>query len=243
MSGLLTIIPVLDESITDKCIDSILMPNSAAGLSPDEILLVDNSREGNWVSKYGLRTYRDPNGHNLGVARSWNIGVQEVLDKGLDYLLIMSTSMLFGPELHITLKKQLKTFWGENFLEADGHSWHCIAIHRRVFNEIGLFDTNYYPAYEEQIDWCYRARMVGLEGGWRHIWFNAMSQGSAMHNNMISCPNPPLQAYYADKWGGKKGEEKNIVPWGDKPLGYFPEYSIPELAEKYNLGEYGIGWW
>jgi hypothetical protein len=234
MNKLLVILPVISPVTTDKCVESLLMENSAAGIEKEDILIVDNSREG-FASKYGIRVHRT--GHNLGVPRSWNIGAQEVLDKGLDYLVIMSSSMQFGPVLHCTWLSQMQTFWGANVIESDGHSWHLIALHRTLFEKIGLFDTNFHPGYFEQTDWCYRLRMVGLEGGWSRVWVNALSQTVGQHSDMVLAT--PLLEYYAKKWGGGKGHETFDKPFGDKPLDYFEEVPIPELAKRYKLTE----WW
>ncbi|KKL63663.1 hypothetical protein LCGC14_2172860 [marine sediment metagenome] len=236
--NLLAVIPALIPETTDICIETALMDKSSLGFLKEDILIVDNSRDG-FAFKYDLRTHRDPDGHNLGVARAWNVGAREVMEKKLDYLVIVSASMQFGVEFHTTFHKQMMTFWGSNIIEATGHSWHLIALHRNLFEEIGLFDENFYPAYFEQVDWCYRLKMVGKESGWPHAWLNALSQGSALHLPAVSCPADPLLQYYREKWGGDKGEEKFKLPYGDKPMDYFEDRSIPELAEKYQLEK----WW
>lgn len=146
MSGVLAVVPVISAHTADVSVPSMLTPSSALGLSLHDILLVDNTREG-WAHKYGIRTHRDPDGHNLGVAGSWNVGAKEVLDRGLDYLLIISSVVQFGPALHTTWLEQMEQFWDANVIEAAGHSWHLIAFHRRVFETVGLFDPNFYPAY------------------------------------------------------------------------------------------------
>lgn len=238
MSDLLAVMPVITHTYAEKCIASICQRDSAFGVPLDDVLIVDNTRDGSG-NRYGLRVHRNPDGHNLGVARAWNVGAREVLDHGLDYLLIVSASMLFGPILHTTWLEQMRRFWGENVIECDGHSWHLIAFHRRVFERVGLFDTNFYPAYIEGLDFSFRMRQVGWEGSWTRCWVNALSQGHALHNNVVSCPADPLLDHYAAKWGGKKGEETFTLPWGDKPLGWWPERSIPELAEAYGLEV----WW
>lgn len=243
MAGLLVVLPVITPTYADTCVESMMMPGSSSGFGRDDVLIVDNSREGWAAERYGLRTHRDPEGHNLGVARSWNVGVAEVLERNLDYLVVCSTAMRFGPELHCTWRWQLEAHWGAVAIEAEGHSWHAIAFHRRVFEAVGAYDGNFYPAYEEAVDHGYRMRLVGMEGGWPRVWFNAMSQGHALHNQVVACPNPPLAKYYADKWAGSKGQEQNVQPWGDKPLDYWPDTPIPDLAREYGLGEYGVGWW
>lgn len=237
MSGLLCLIPVIWDQTADKCIASILDPGSSAGIKPEEILIVDNSREG-FAGKYGLRTYRDPDGHNLGTSRAWNVGAREVLDKGIDYLLVMSASMQFGAYLHTNWREQMDRFWGERVIECMGISWHCIAFHRTVFEGVGLFDTNFH-VYEEGIDFSHRMSLLGWEGGWCTQWVNAVVQGVALHINMVSCPSAPLKAYYAAKWNGEKGHEKFTRPFGNKPIDYFEDVPIPVLAERYGWKT----WW
>lgn len=234
----LAVIPIITPDWADQCIASIRRPDSSLGFEHDDILVVDNSRS-RFARSYGLRTYEDPDGHNLGVARSWNVGAEEVLNSDYDYLVLMSASMMFGPILHCTFKWQLEQFAGAKIIEADGHSWHLIAIHRTCFEKIGLFDENFYPGYFEQIDWCYRLRMVGWEQGFIRVWVNALSQAVAGHNEIVSCPATPLLAYYEEKWGGPKGQEQWVQPFGNKPLEYWPVNDIPTLATKYGLEN----WW
>jgi hypothetical protein len=235
---LLAVLPVLTRTYADRAVASIVAPDSAFGLPPEEILVVDNTRDGSFPN-LGLPSYRDPEGHNLGVARSWNVGARRVLEEGLDYLVVVSASMLFGPILHTTWRWQLETFFGAPVIEADGHSWHLIAFHRSAFERVGLFDENFYPGYFEAIDFGRRLALVGLEGGWPRPWVNALSQGAALHNAVVSTPADPLLAYYAEKWGGAKGSETFDRPWGDQAIDFFPDRSIPELAEAYGLEV----WW
>lgn len=240
---LLVVLPVITTTYADVCVESLLKEDSAAEINPDDVLVIDNSRDGFAAERYGFRTYRHPQNHNCGVARSWGIGAHEVVERGLDYLVIMSSVMQFGPILHTSWTRQMLDFWGERVIECEISSWHLIAFHREVFERTGYPDINYHPAYIEGLDMSLRMRQVGWEGGWRRVALNAMSQGSALHNAVVSCPAQPLLDYYEQKWGGIKGEERYTLPWGDKPLGYFEETDIPTLAARYNLGEYGVNWW
>lgn len=237
---LFCVLPLLHPGISEDCIRSIEKEGSSLGILPDRILVVDNSQEG-FGDKYlerGFKSYRDPNGHNIGVARAWNLGAEEVITKKLDYLVIISASMYFGPVHQCTFFTQMQSHWGEKMIEADGHGWHLIAIHRSVFETIGLFDTNFYPAYFEDVDFSRRMRMVGLQGGYSKVWVNAISQGNALHRNFVDCKAQPLLEYYSAKWGGGKMEEKFDLPFGDKEIGYFPEKSIAELQIDYKLENY-----
>lgn len=235
----LVLIPVIDRETADKCIESILKPNSAAEINKEDIRIVDNTKEGLPSDYFDLRVYRDPNGHNLGVPRSWNIGIREVIEKDseYEYVTLMSASMLFGPIKETTWTRQMQTFEGANCIESEGHSWHLIAFHKRIFGRVGLFDENFYPGYFEAIDFAYRLKMLNMEGGWPHIWVNALSQDVGRHSDLVLAT--PLLDYYRLKWGGDKGFETFKLPFGDQPLGYWEERSIPELAVKYGL----TNWW
>lgn len=236
---MLVVIPVLSFDIADPLFDSLRMEANAAELTDGDLLVIDNTRTGGAVERYTLPTYRDPDGHNLGVARSWNVGVRRLLESDREYLTLMSASMQFGPILHTSWTRQMLAFWGENVIEAEGHSWHLISFHRRVFEKVGLFDECLYPAYFEATDMSFRMRQVGWEGSWTRVWVNALSRGVGAHLPLISCPADPLLGYMRAKWGGDKGEETFCQPFGDQPLDYFPKASIPELAERYGLET----WW
>lgn len=236
--NLLVVLPVIAPSPTDVCVESLLAPNNAFEVSTEDILVVDNSRDG-FAGRYGLRVHRDADGHNLGVAGAWNVGAREVMDRNLEYLVILSASMRFGPILHTTWRRQMQSFWGADVIEADGHSWHLVALHRRLFDLVGLFDENFWPGYFEQIDWCRRLHVLGREGAWPRVWVNALSQGSGMALSHTDCPAGPLLDYYREKWGGDKGEEAFVMPWGDKPMGTWERPAIPEMARAYGLGV----WW
>lgn len=234
----LAVLPVLLESTADACVESMLDPVSSFGIPKEDILIVDNSLDG-FAGKYGLRTYRAEGIHNIGVGRAWNIAVREVLEKKFDYLVIVSTSMYFGPVMYHTFMSHLQDHNGDNVVEATGHGWHLIALHRVLLETIGLFDENFYPAYFEDVDFGNRMKLKGLQYNWPKVWINAITRGVGLHAKAITCLPQPLMDYYAEKWGGSKGNEIFELPFGDKPIGYFPENSIPDLISKYGLTH----WW
>lgn len=245
MSDLLVVLPALVPETTDACVASILRADSSFGIPPSDVLIVDNSRDG-FASKYqadGFRYHRDPDGHNIGVARAWNLGARDVLSEGRDYLVLLSASMLFGPVLNATWRWQMERAWGERVIEAEGHSHHLIAFHRSVMETVGLWDGNFWPAYLEAEDYSFRMRQVGWEGGWYRAWVNALSTRVAGHLRYVHCPFEPLDAYRRRKWGGTKHEELWTLPFGDKPLDYWEDVPIPELADRYGFGPRYHLWW
>lgn len=257
---LLAVVPVIWEETAAACLDSMLMPHSACGFWPEEILVVDNTRGGDVLAPDGavgrrlhgcaVAVHRDPNGHNLGVAESWNVAAREVIGRRLDWLVICSTSVIFGPELHTTFRREVEAYPDAQIVESMGNSWHLIAIARSTLETVGLFDPWFYPAYEEAIDWGYRQKVLGLEDvGWPRVWCNAMSIGHAVHVDRSrwdapAAPNGPLRAYYDEKWGGPKGSERYTRPFGDLSLPvdwWETPFSVAEAARRYGLPE--GEWW
>lgn len=59
----------------------------------------------------------------------------------------------------VPVPKQLAAFIEVDFLNAC-----CMLIHRTVFEQIGLLNANYFM-YAEDVDFCWRARRVGLKLG------------------------------------------------------------------------------
>lgn len=253
MTTFLAVMPVIWAQTSVPCIESMIAPDSSLGLAPHEILVVDNTRHGEvptWsVVPDAMRYHRDPDGHNLGVGRAWNVGARALLEEGLDYLVILSASMWWGYRLHTTFRAEIEANDGAPLVELMGHSWHAIAIHRSTFERVGLFDPNFWPAYWEATEWGYRLRLVGIEGaGWPRVWCNALSMGQAIHVDRQrwdapACPSQPLMDYYAAKWGAMSPDEVYEHPFGDpsKPIDWFEEPSIPELAARYGIPK--GAWW
>jgi hypothetical protein len=76
----LVVLPVITSDVADACVASLKRPDSAAGVDlASDLLVVDNTRAGWAAERYGLPTDRDPDGHNLGVARAWNVGIDRLL--------------------------------------------------------------------------------------------------------------------------------------------------------------------
>lgn len=235
---MLVVIPIVNEEVARPLLESLLVSGNSSGIVKQDVLIVDNTRKG-LSDNLGFNVYRDPDGHNIGVARAWNIGARQVVEEGREYFVALSSSMLFGPKKETTWVDQMWTFWGADVIESEGHSWHLIAFNRKVFEIVGYFDENFWPGYFEAIDFGYRMRLKGMEGGWTRVWVNALSRGVALSLNDVKFSATPLLDYYADKWGGEKGKEKWLLPWQDKPIDYFPQISIPILAKLYGVED----WW
>jgi hypothetical protein len=94
----------------------------------------------------------------------------------------------------------------------------AFAVTPPTIQSVGFFDENIHPAYDEDIDWQRRARLIGvpeIEAG-----FSGTHVGSAtiyadpllrQYNGLTHGAN---DRYYAEKWGGPKdGSETFTSPF------------------------------
>lgn len=66
----------------------------------------------------------------------------------------------------IALGEHLTDRGGDQPRAVDYVTGAALAIRRSTWDTIGLFDDGFYPAYYEEVDYCYRARRHGLEIGY-----------------------------------------------------------------------------
>lgn len=235
----LVILPVVSQEVTDNCIRSI------SNNVKKNLLVVDNSSN-KFTSGYDIKTHIPKT--NIGVARAWNIGANIVLGEKLDYLVILSATIVFdkGMEDFTEALEVCHNPYGMDTM----HGWHLIAIGRKTFETIGLFDENFYPAYYEDTDFIRRMELAGIHNPMSTVqrleWANvsARSQGNA-HGmkstkvNMEACRNYFLEKWGADSHYNSQADRDKLythpfnVPHND--LAYFPKRDIDELKTKYGL--------
>lgn len=236
----LVILPALLEDIATPCIES---------LSPEvkkHTLLIDNSTSG-FAHKFDIQSEHHP--ENLGVSRSWNIGARRVVKEKLDYLIMLSATMVFEEGMEDFLA-QLKHPWGVE----SRFGWHLVAMGRPTFERIGYFDENFYPAYYEDADFGHRLHLAGIQSAfWEEedkrfpiVEVNARRQGIALtlasgvlHIDFIS-----IYQYFKQKWSyladfgnHEQREAMYKYPFNnpENPLSYWSEASIEELKARYNI--------
>ena len=241
------IFPVIDEQSTIECLETI------DDSIKKNIILVDNS-ESKFGEKLGIKD-KHIFGENVGVPKAWNIGVDYILENGIDYLIILSATMRFHKGM-LDFIQQLELNVNPFGLETQ-HGWHCIALSKRTFQMVGRFDENFYPAYYEDSDFIRRMELLGIHIPMSsiqripkiEIMAGSVGNAHAMRKSKINVNMGACRQYFIDKWGFEPRydtqENRDLMylhPFNDpkNPIDYCPETTLEELKDRYNLNEYSV---
>jgi GT2 family glycosyltransferase len=197
------IIPILNRpELLDALLASIDYPIG-------RIVVIDN---GNVVGDLpGVHVIHLP--HNLGVAAGWNLGMKATPDAL--WWLISNNDIEFGPGDLARLAEVIDSNASDINYMLD---MAVFAITQETLAEVGYFDENFHPAYDEDLDYARRARLVGVKEV--QVGFTGKHVGSAtiygdweyrIQNFRTHSEN---DRYYAAKWGGpKQGGETFTTPF------------------------------
>lgn len=185
----LWLVPTIDRAWGGECL---------AGMRVANVLRVDNSL------------------HNLGVARSWNVGIDAARGIDADWLVLCSESVRFGPAGGLDFEASLSGYCTLSHLSG----WHLIALHRDLIGRVGYFDPTFGPAYFEDADYSRRMTLAGqpINGGepaCRQIEVDAAEQAVAhtLTAGLVEVDYGAQAAKYDAKWGGPPGAETFDRPW------------------------------
>lgn len=172
--------------------------NSRAGDDRWECVLVDNSVK------------------NIGVASSWNKGVDRVLASQADWLILLSTAIRFnegGIDFLDGLEKS-----SAHMVSGIDCGWHLHAISRDVLERVGRFDPLFNPGYYEDNDYLYRYRIeYGEPAGSNHDWipvdYDSLGDAHSLRFDHVSIDIGQQRAKYQRKWGGDPDRELWTTPF------------------------------
>lgn len=205
MTGWQVVIPCIGPSVLlYGCLTSMLTP---AETPSTPVLVVDNSADGLHIPNW-CEVERHPD--NLGVAASWNRG----LARDADLTLLLSASMRFanGLDAFVEAATLYANPYGLTFAE---HSFHAIAIGRRLVERIGFFDEGFWPCEYEDADYRHRMHMAGIPiehlPNVGDLGLTCVGNSIAGHLGLVPKSDGPRERYLA-KWGGDPGAEQWDVP-------------------------------
>jgi GT2 family glycosyltransferase len=150
-------------------------------------------------------------GHNLGVAASWNSIIRATPQA--PWWMISNFDLAFAPGDLERLDKHMETQGGIALLG----SFSAFGLDREVVKKVGLFDENFHPAYFEDNDFDYRARMaevpfVSLPAGLTHRISSTLNN-SLHYQRRNSETFPANREYFQQKWGGQPYREVYTTPF------------------------------
>lgn len=208
------------------------------------IIVIDNTTLSLWADLCRQKDWIHVSFHrNLGVATSWNLGIRWALQGGADAVALISSSVRWVKGLsHFTDGDWEKYGDPKRGLLTDA-SFHASIWARPVFERIGLFDENFWPAYFEDTDWLRRLEICGLhtpperehvrwpaaDGGLRlpllpKVELPGLCENAqSLRAGAVNVDFARQERYYTMKWGGLKHQETYDRPFGlHVPLAYWP---------------------
>lgn len=172
------------------------------------ILVIDNG--GRVPDDFPAHVVRLP--HNIGVGASWNLVFK--LTPRAPWWLIVNDDLAFGPG---DLAKISSVMDDDSAKIAMLLGFAAFGINQCALNEIGFFDENLHPAYCEDNDMTWRAKLAGVplvevEGHIAHEG-SATIRGHKLYMDQNGVTFSQNLSYYRSKWGGTPGEEIYETPF------------------------------
>jgi len=160
------------------------------------------------------------NATNLGVASSCNVLMNKIYNgseifPSCIYSLILNDDIYFGKT-----EEQVLKFIVENdskFISST-IDWCAFLCMKQLFNKIGLFDYNFWPAYFEDDDYKYRCKLnneIIIESDFLDPLIYRNSQSIAK-NPELNKNFENNKKYYIEKWGEVPQKEIFITPFNKK---------------------------
>lgn len=187
-------------------------------------MLVDNTGAQAWADFAHIRSwdYIDM-GARASLAAAWNAAVRD--DQSDYYAFLSSSCWMSGSALLDAIERHADPERG--LLTSEG--FHCFVLAASVFDRVGLFDENFYPAYYEDSDFLRRLDLAGVHTGpnpMPKVELNECRCKTAYHlrhGYVRPAATHALKWYYSRKWAGLPGHERWTRPFGTRPLDYWPK--------------------
>ena len=164
---------------------------------------------------------------NMGVSASWNFFINRYINRDGEVYISQDDIQFNGG----SLARSVELINGElNHSDCIlGFSWGFFNLKKSGFEKLGYFDENFYPAYYEDADYCYRVKLhndISSEkfsfGFLDRNWFihegsaSRLNEDRTKYNTEIGI----AANYYVEKWGGFQNSEKFINPYNSNILSY-----------------------
>ena len=175
-----------------------------------DIIIIDNSANGTCPQIDGahhVRMFR-----NIGVAAAWNLIIKSA--PKAPWWAIINSDLRFQPG---DLARLATAMQDHDFVLLN--SMACFAVSQRAIQTIGWFDERFCPAYCEDNDFVYRARLLGIEPHFELGHFAHYGSATIKSDTHMRDENDRTYAQnvreYIRKWGGIMGKEVYKTPYDE----------------------------
>lgn len=184
----------------------------------------------------------------IGIMNAHNRGIDFMLERGADWLIVMSAGIRFGEKGGMDFIELLENHNDLHVINGAGKNrengqvmamgYHLTAFKREVFDTIGRWDENFSPYGFDDIDLMLRMKK-GFGGALRADTFPVdmehVSRSHSIEFGGVDSPSAPRIAYFVEKWGRHPGAyqwDGWLHPFNDEKntIKYWPEYK----GSKYN---------
>lgn len=179
-----------------------------------KIFILDNGKQNIDIIHTNLTIFEV--NYNIGVAGSWNILCQAIFAEH-DNALILNDDIYLGRnqnEINNLLEESDPPQKNIDFWAAPP-CWCSFILPYKTMQQIGLFDTHYYPCYHEDNDYRYRMGLAGM-----NIVQTEILSPKIFRKSMSVLKDPSLdknflknQQYHIRKWGGMPDHEVFKTPF------------------------------
>lgn len=218
------------------------------------LVLIDNGSRRQLSDIISLSTLPDDtvmikHSKNMGVAAAWNEGIRRCfLEESIDAVVVLNNDIILHPEAIDLLvdelaKGKFPVVTGTDVAKKcsqpqdiftirrpeiayvkDEPEFSCFVISREGYENIGDFDEKFYPAYFEDNDYHYRARLkkerlVKLNTALYYHFGSRSIRENADLDSVVNTFYLQNKRYFEQKWGGEPGHEKYKAPFNDRKYG------------------------
>ena len=222
-------IPILNRAdLLDTCLSKIDVPADVLIVNNNSVDPQFHKDMAGLAEKYPFLDVRQQE-RNIGVAASWNFIIKMGMGWGHEIIFIGSMDTFLRPgalraALDALLKEPSAGVWHIN-------CWNFFVVTLETVKRVGWFDENFYPAYEEDVDYSYRCSLAGVPR------MNVEGPGADHVGSATLGSNPEYAAksqhthfqwnrtHYMMKWGGYIDGEVHKSPYGrdDKDWRWWPD--------------------
>lgn len=176
-----------------------------------EIAICDNGNQDIITREKKFMIYKPQ--ANLGVSGSWNM-IMDYADKIRGTHVLMLNDDIYLGKTEKQIVRMIELFSHEDFFNSL-MNWSVWVLSVKAWKKVGNFDENFFPAYFEDNDYCYRMRLNKIQR------MNTDYLNPVIYRNSQTIEKDPSlnsrfmnnRQYYASKWGGLPNEETFKKPF------------------------------